>query len=428
MTLNPSEGLNQILQASREGVWIEELIDGSVVMVCKAPTVAITAAYRGATCSFLTSIVSVDQAQILCLGLRIQDEPENPYVVMQPLAPSHVPRVEKLLESSTPSAIYFFDELGHCVLAASCKLQPLASNVALSGLRSSSVTPLDEIAPDPDTLVTTLERALDAFQKRIRGPSDGTPRPVLMSQEIPLALQMWKPIPTIEVSPTAETLEFQIDDDEGQQLERSVYSCFDSIYPGCSFMSPEVQRGNVRRELTDVLSFDHDSNHLCVVQTKALSVLQTNASRHSRRRTSSVEKDISKALKQLTGAIRRIRNGDQIYNRQGVPIVIPDQSDCLVHGIALVSEMYVSVDWRKICDQVNALSDQRRYGALFHVLDRKELQYLGAHAKIPSVFSIFLTQRWFEVKSKGTAYLRAKAPVDNLYEPHVNDSEAEECR
>jgi hypothetical protein len=49
--------------------------------------------------------------------------------------------------------------------------------------------------------------------------------------------------------------------------------------------------------------------------------------------------------------------------------------------------------------------------ATIPLLDIQELTNLAANCKDSETFSHRLTQRWFFVQEKGTAYVRAKSPV-----------------
>jgi hypothetical protein len=59
------------------------------------------------------------------------------------------------------------------------------------------------------------------------------------------------------------------------------------------------------RSLADVIGYNDD--WMCVIQAKALSVLGVANDRSSERSVNSVTKGILKGLKQLTGAMRKIR-------------------------------------------------------------------------------------------------------------------------
>lgn len=155
-----------------------------------------------------------------------------------------------------------------------------------------------------------------------------------------------------------------------------------------------------------------DSNFICVVQAKAMAILTVDSGRPSSRRAGNVGKDIKKGLKQLAGALTNIRAGSSVFpHRENTPIAIPNRETSLAHAIVVLSEMYTFVDWKAIATAVAKASDSAVNRALFHVLDIQELTNLAANCKDSETFSNRLTQRWFFVQEKGTAYVRAKSAV-----------------
>ena len=385
MPLIPSESLSATLERSRVGVWIEELYDGRVALATKVPTNIVKAVHRGATCSLLVAVVEVEQDQMLCLGLGIQDEIENPFTVSIPyVAPKNQQLVERLLACPS-TTIYFFNELSHQALEAGCSLLPSAATQALNQMKPMTPFSLTQSGGTikPVEIVPKVELGLDLFQKHTYRQLD-SPTYALMYQVIPLTMSVRASIPIVEVTPTTQSTELNVDDnDEGGQFEQSLYLPLEATYPGYTFLSPKIQEGNSQRELTDLLSFDPVSEHICVVQSKAMSV-QGNLSKPSARRASSVNNQIQKALAQLCGTVKRIRDGYHIYDGQGETIVLPDRQTSFIHAIALVSEMYYFVDWRRIARQLAGISDQERYRALFHVLDFQEITYLASlSSRIP---------------------------------------------
>ena len=256
-----------------------------------------------------------------------------------------------------------------------------------------------------------FELALDRFQHHIhRCQNDPVSEYVRMTATIPLKLDIWQPSEIFEVTPTATGGPFLIRDDEGAKLERAIYVVVDSIYPGDSYVSPDVQKGKKRGELTDVLGFNSDL--ICVVQAKAMAVLTVASERPSSKRIGNVEKDIKKALKQLGGALTNIRADFPVFrHRETTPIAIPNRATSLAHALVVLSEMYPFVDWRAVAASVAKASDNKVHRALFHVLDIRELASLAANCKDAATFSNRLVQRWVVVQEKGTAFIRARAPM-----------------
>ena len=304
----PSIKLSEILSKAAVGLWVEQLGGGRTALVCKVPESTIKALYRGAACTFLLSTIRAESLTILCLGLRVNDEPENPFkALIANCSPEDAALLVQILESGV-TTLHCVNELNHPVLSAWCSLEPKSATLAANALRPSNhwlLTPSSiKLVKLPD-LSRILEIALDRFQAHVhRSLDDPVSEDVKMTATVPLKLDIWKPSEIFEVTPTATGGPFLIaDEDEGPKLERLIHVVVDSIYPGTSFISPDVQDGKILRELADVLGFDSD--FICVVQAKAMAVLTVDSEQSSSRRTGNVEKDIRNGLKQLTGALTK---------------------------------------------------------------------------------------------------------------------------
>lgn len=420
----PSIGLSEALAIAGVGVWIERLGDGRIAIICKAPETAIKALWRGATCTLLLTKIEVESLIILCIGLRVDDEPQNPLtILMVNCSPEGAELLTKILESRT-TTLHCMNELNHPVLSSWCTLEPKAAAAAASAFRESHHWLLtlesSKLVKDKD-LKRIFDLALNRFQQHIlRSLSDAASDDVKMTAKIPLKLDIWRPQETIQVTPTSTDGPFLIDDtDEGPKLENQVHTIVDSIYPGKTYVSPAVQDGKVFRELADVLGFDRD--FICVIQAKAMAVLSVKDARPSNRRKSNVEKDIQKALKQLAGSLKHIRQGSPLFVRDGrEPIAIPSRKSSPAHAIVVLSEMYAFIDWKAVAAQVTKASDNERYRAFFHVIDIRELANLASNCPDAQTFNNRLIQLWCFVKEKGTAYVRAQL----LTEPHTASQES----
>jgi hypothetical protein len=56
-------------------VWIEALVERRNAIVAKIPDSVIKSLYLGAKSSLFVGVINVDPLRILCLGLRVNDEP-----------------------------------------------------------------------------------------------------------------------------------------------------------------------------------------------------------------------------------------------------------------------------------------------------------------------------------------------------------------
>src|SRR5436309_787616 len=132
----PSIRLNENLAIANIGLWPEPLMDGRAALVCKMPETAIKALHLGAKCSFLLAVVRAESLALLCLGLRVNDEPEHPFTaLMLNSSPEDAPLVDQILTSGS-TTLHCLNELNHPMLSASCSLEPRAATAAAEALRS----------------------------------------------------------------------------------------------------------------------------------------------------------------------------------------------------------------------------------------------------------------------------------------------------
>lgn len=411
MTFIPSIRLSENLALASIGVWPEAVQDGRAVLVCKIPETAIKALHMGAPCSFSLAVVRAESLDLLCLGFRVNDEPENPFrALMLNASPEDAPLLQQIL-STGPIALHCLNELNHPMLSAWCSMDLARAAAAADALRASNYWLLTLEASKQHELSAVsrmYDLALDRFTHHIfRGSADAVAEEIKMSADLPLTLDIWPPSEVFEVTPTAMDGPLVIaDHDEGTKFERLIQLLIDVAYPGRSYRSPQVEDGSSTRELTDVLAFDERS--ICVVQAKALSVLNVPGNRPSSRRAASVTKDIKKAIAQLTGAMNKIRSEAPISTAEGEPLALPHRKEAPAHAIVVVSEMYAFVDWRQVAAQLVAESENESRKALFHVMDLQELSSLTS--RWPDSWTFFgrLAQRWVQVKIKGTSYMRTK--------------------
>jgi len=406
----PSIKLSEALAKSGVGVWIEQLGDGRIALVCKAPETVIKALRRGVTCTLLLTTIQAESLFILCLGLWIDDERQNPFKAsMINCSPEDAELLTKILESGT-TVLHCMNELNHPVLSAWCTLERQAAAAAAVALRGSDhwlLTLESRKLVKIENLKRIFDLALDRFQHHIHRSLDASVGDdVKMTANIPLKLDIWKPQEVFEVTPTAAGGPFLIDEtDEGPKLERQVHVVIDSIFPGNAHISPEVQDGKNLRELTDVLGFDQD--FICVIQAKAMAVFAAKDEQSSSRRKGNVGKDIRKGLKQLAGALTNIRNGSEIFtHEEKAPITIPNRESSPAHAIVVLSEMYAFIDWKAVAVDVAKASDSEHHCALFHVIDLQELAKVASNCPDAQTFNNRLLQRWCFIKEKRHAYVR----------------------
>lgn len=403
MVFVPGLAILREMVSEKAGLWpLRADNDDESSLVVKLATPVIKAIHQGARSSFLVSVMEYNDSRVRFIGLVVYDDEEHPAAVSQPSI-SHLQqtRFEELLEQSR-FRVHFFDENVRPVLSATGSLAAELAKGTLAGLQRTSPH-----YTGPQNLLTSL--AHDLFIKDQDAIFTGGTSSALVSQEIPLSIA---PDPHEVLIAEYGRGQFRlIDEDEGGGLEQSAHGLLEFVYGENTYRSPIVERGKIRRELTDLIGFD--SSSICIVESKALAVLGMDQPRPSQRRSRLVDRSVAKAIRQLTGAIKQIRTGAEVSDRLDNSLQFPNRGSCLIHAVILVSDMNAELDYRSIATSLlDASGDEP--AIFFHLLDLAELQRLTALSHGDSQrFSEILLFRWNALKQTGNAFIVSKV---SLYE------------
>lgn len=413
MTYIPSEALATWLDGSRVGLWIDRVHGGTTALVCKMPEVAIRALHQGAGCTLLLGVVFVAGRRILCRGLRVDDDPAHPLSILCPSLSREDFDLLRGILSAGHTRLHCLNELNHPMLSATCTLELEAARDAQRELIQANpflFEPEGDSNIELSQLDELVRQALDRFQRLTYGDgsSDGETGTMVLSSRVTMTYD--EPVELFEVSPTALAGPLRVDDrDEGTKLERAAYLVLDTIYPGKTYHSPLIRIANGTREIADALALGDSC--AVVIQAKALSVLSASSTRSSERRAAKLTKDVAEAIKQLQGSTRRLRSSRDLLDSEGAPISWSERETMPAHAIVLLSEMYAFLDWPEIARKVVEASESDTHRALFHVMDLMELSFIAQRAPYAGAFESVMLQRWATVQERGTAYLRARAPL-----------------
>jgi len=203
-----------------------------------------------------------------------------------------------------------------------------------------------------------------------------------------------------------DIIDFRLDDpDEGRGFEQSTWHLLENLFGPMLYHSPQFLEGCSPRELTDIMAVA--STGLCLFEAKNAAILSTRLDRTTVRRTTSVQKQIDKGVVQLSGALRTLNNGLPLQTKKGVPLILGPATGQHRHAIVMVSEMLPGVDWEAIGTQL--LTAAQRSGAMFHILDLRELRVLvGISRNDPARFIAQLTHRFGVMTVRKHAMLRTR--------------------
>ena len=172
----PSIKLSRNLELAKVGIWLDIVQDNRVVVVCKMPETVIRALSQGAGASLVLSTIQAESFKLLCLALKVQDEPESPFAASMPKL---IPEEKELLCRvflSGSFALHCINELNHAVLSISCTLPEQEARAAADAVARSDhwlLTPESAHAMGGRDFMRVADLALNEFaDKYIYSKSD----------------------------------------------------------------------------------------------------------------------------------------------------------------------------------------------------------------------------------------------------------------
>ena len=175
--------------------------------------------------------------------------------------------------------------------------------------------------------------------------------------------------------------------DEGSQQEQLAVWLTDSLHPISAHLSPQIPADKRRRELTDILlSYQYGS---ILLESKTLSIFGRDNLPSRTKLSRDISKHIQKAIGQLKGGIRQLKNGVQVTSESG--IIIDVERTQPVHAIILIPDFELIED-KKAYGLSIIQNFQEGSGGFIHILDISELLRIVQAAEIISSRSKSTTQ------------------------------------
>ncbi len=401
----PSARVHNEMRSEEAFWWVEPANGGDeIVILVKAPTPSIKALVE--KCD--TDLIFGLHANYLCSGIRIHDIPDSPLFISG--AVRHTEEHEaifKLLKDNS-SPIFLFNEMDICLAWSNIIINSNEAGRALEligGVKALYTGKFDE----------NCSHALDCFchsTDKTQNFSNALDIPFI---EIKLSIEHWQSNSTYFYSVRESHAVTISDKNEGEIFERAIWASLESVFPLTLHKSPEVQIGDNKRELTDILAFHQYGSFL--IEAKDLSVFQTGIGRSYERRTKGVQKQVKKAIGQLTGSYKALKRGDEIYDANGEKINAERENP--PHCIVLITELTNSGDWSKIENEL--LKAIESTGAFFHLLDFRELIALlkGSSGK-PELLEYNLIGRFKLFLQCKSVHIRSQPAPNKSMQPITN--------
>lgn len=392
----PSGDLYQRMLVEYAGIWfVPSASNEAVAVVLKARSNTLKAITQGCKVMIHFGIDDTSQGRVLVSALQVFDQVESPSMVTNP----HHERVEqeiltKILQRGR-APLFLFDELNRNVAWADCDF----GNQRQGALNLIGI-PSDLYAGDFNRLVS---QAMDKLDNSFKPRSQSYDAIEIPTAPIVLNLSKLVVAELYGISLNDGVQQFSIADaDEGGGLEQSTWQLIDDFFLGNTFRSPQVTSGNKRRELTDVLALTDKGAFL--FESKALGVFSTSPAQSTTRRARSLEGRILKAIGQLVGAVKSLRNGEQVFSGDGMPVEI--DRTIPPHGIVLLSEMYPFGDWPMISRHL--INSSQQSAAMLHILDLNELLIMVASSPTPDHLDYFFMKRFERLIDTENALFRMR--------------------
>ncbi|MGF1481953.1 MAG: nuclease-related domain-containing protein [Cyanophyceae cyanobacterium] len=304
-----------------------------------------------------------EASSYIAVGVSVFDSSDSPFlVVMLPRVCEEKNGLLNLLKKRF-FAISLYDEMDYPVCSAEAKISSDFSETIEGELEKiPGLVLADEM--------NLANKLIDSFYYAIN-PKYGTQK--IYEANIYFEKIEIENISTILVVSHgySSNINYEISGDkEGATQERQIDHFLKNIFGKKVYHSPEVVIENKKRELTDILAVKKNCFYL--IESKAANVNGSGFAGNIIRKQSRTFKYAKKAVKQLEGAIKSIRRKETLYNSFGNKIIIPTES--ILHGIVIVSELFVSKKWNEISKKIYDVYSLTH--GMIHAMDLSEFFYV----------------------------------------------------
>lgn len=412
MMLMPSSRVASRLMNEPAGVWIDASANEyEFWLVAKLRNTLIREIDTGAAVDFNVWVVDTDDGRFAVFGFVVHDGDEPEVIYGACRSTDEIDLLRRLLESgNAPLQIHNENELP--LLSGFVAFDPAAASEAAAALPTSSY-------PRGNGFLLRGV-ALDIVRDSLQSDQSPTDSRICEYARLPLQITDLERLTATVAGVGSFTLD---DGDQGVELEKLTFQLLDRLFPFGVYHSPERDDRDGRREVCDVLAVSRiptcPEEGILVIQNKVATV--DGRARTAQRRASSIEKNMSKGLKQTVGAIRQLKEGVPVYHKDGPPIEIDstdisgsipalnllERAQQVGHGIILVSELHPDIDGRIIWAELESAC--RKTGWPIHVLDLMELHQMVLNANDESaLLEHYLLERWKRQAAKKDALVRVR--------------------
>lgn len=174
--------------------------------------------------------------------------------------------------------------------------------------------------------------------------------------------------------------------DEGGQQEQLAIWLTDNLHPRSVHHSPQISKGAGQRELTDIL-MSHEYGAF-LIESKALTIFNRESLPSRTRLVKDISRHIEKAVRQLRGGIRRLKEGVPVTSHSGAPVEVERTEP--MHAIILIPEFDL-IEQKERFGPAFITEFMEATGGFIHMLDVAELLRVVQAAEILSQGALKVT-------------------------------------
>ncbi len=420
MVYQPSQEIHDRMLFELSCTFIDRCLnEPHLWLVAKLPMNLLREIWVGAPIALRAWVVEVEGKLIAAFGLTVFDDPVAHRTDFGSCRSDDETADLRTILAAGTFPVQFFNENCMPILFADCRFAPDAARGVLA------LAPSVGLATEEGRRLREL--ATDAVQVAVSGGHDPQIR---ASCDLPLSL--CNAVPMQLHLPGIGDVNL-IDTDEGRELERLTLQAFESLFPFGAFISPQVDDGNRRRELCDVLAVsrkpEFENEGLFVIQNKVASATADGLKRKTERRAKSIHKNIMTGISQLEGAIRSLKVAKTVYRKQDgtsievdphvqgqqdklEPLNLHKRATEIGQGIVLISDMHEWVDWEAVFFALGKVFLSTGYYC--HVLDLREMMRLIIHSMHrPALLENWLLERGRVMLERKSAMVRFQFQVED---------------
>lgn len=403
--LLPSRYLWNKLANEKVGLFFEKTVDeyGNAIII-KLPSNGIKSLFIGSKAEIYFFIININNHYVLCSSIVVHDDEVSPLCIFSPHHNKEEVSYLKESYSSTSLPIHIYNELSLNVASGFTNINAIEDGNFFK----------DDIKFYEGNNYEISNLALDAVQNYF----DNIQRNNTIAHDVKIInvshceLNITElAFNTISICGHNETKTYEIMcDNEGLYLENCIWALLNNSFSPTLYHSPYYNNKNLKKELTDLLALSQHG--IILFESKVSAIIASDKNRKTSRKQKSLEKQIIKAISQLSGAISTIKSGEKIYDNTGKEIKIDLYHTKHMISVIIISDFFPGVDWRLIAKKL--INASIKCKACFTILDLMEFRTLIGAGELPELIMLNLYNIFETMANEGTSFIRG------MYRPPNN--------